>query len=70
MGDRNNASGYRITVKIFSIRLLINVLIAYLDAYGSEFVAITPDGNMEVMLKFTKSMALNLKKKLKFRVQI
>lgn len=32
-----------------------NDLVSYLDAYGSEFVAITPDGNMEVMLKFTKT---------------
>ena len=30
-------------------------LVSYLDAYGSEFVAITPDGNMEVMLKFTRT---------------
>ena len=30
-------------------------LVAYLDGYGSEFVAITPDGNMEVMLKFKKT---------------
>ena len=27
-------------------------IVSYLDAYGSEFAATTPDGNMEVMLKF------------------
>ena len=30
-------------------------LVSYLDAYGAEFVAISPDENMEVMLKFKKT---------------
>lgn len=30
-------------------------LVSYLDAYGAEFMAITPDGNMVVMLKFVKT---------------
>lgn len=32
-----------------------NDLVSFLDAYGAEFVAITPDGNMEVMLQFKKT---------------
>lgn len=30
-------------------------LVSYLDAYGTEFVAISPDENMEVMLKFKRT---------------
>ncbi len=30
-------------------------LVTYLNAYGSEFLAVSPDGNMEVMLKLKKT---------------